>query len=324
VELDPRLDFFAGTVAGMAGLAVGFPFDTVKVRFQNPEIAGRYTSTFNAITTIIREEKFFGLCKGITAPFASVALMNGLVFASYRFFMKLQLENTKSVPTLAQIALAGAGSGIVSSILTTPIELIKIRQQSLLTQTTARSVARQIYRIHGIRGLYRGVTATALRDCGYGAYFYAYEATCRIFANSFPPQTIADHSSFFIEVENDTNKLSWPVLLLAGGVAGIGSFHLAGWVATFPFDVVKTRIQGSHVDHQVINTTPITPLLCPPQPVYKKSTNPFRNTLSTIVYSYKKEGICVFFRGLAPTLIRAIPVNMVTFATFEAVVHAFS
>jgi solute carrier family 25 (mitochondrial carnitine/acylcarnitine transporter), member 20/29 len=46
---------------------------------------------------------------------ATCALMNGLVFASYRFFMKIQLENDKDIPTIAQIALAGAGSGIVSS-----------------------------------------------------------------------------------------------------------------------------------------------------------------------------------------------------------------
>ncbi len=46
---------------------------------------------------------------------ASVALMNGLVFASYRFLMKFQLDSPESTPTLTQIALAGAGSGIVSS-----------------------------------------------------------------------------------------------------------------------------------------------------------------------------------------------------------------
>lgn len=28
VELDPTLDFLAGTVAGVSGLVVGFPFDT--------------------------------------------------------------------------------------------------------------------------------------------------------------------------------------------------------------------------------------------------------------------------------------------------------
>ena len=82
---------------------------------------------------------------------ATTALMNGLIFASYRFFMRVQLNNPNSIPTIAQIALAGAGSGIVSlyvtsfnhhlernitqkswlcRIVTTPTDLIKIRQQS--------------------------------------------------------------------------------------------------------------------------------------------------------------------------------------------------
>ncbi|KAF9454417.1 carnitine/acyl carnitine carrier [Macrolepiota fuliginosa MF-IS2] len=319
VELDPRLDFFAGTIAGMTSLVVGFPFDTVKVRFQNPEVSGRYSSTFNTITTIIREERFIGLFKGITSPLVSVALMNGLVFASYRFFMKLQLDNPGSIPTLTQITLAGAGSGIVSSIITTPIELIKIRQQSSLTPTTANSVAWEIYRHYGIRGLYRGVTATALRDCGYGAYFFAYEATRRFFTPPASSETPADHSSIFAEVENGINKLSWPALLLAGGVAGI-----VGWIATFPFDVVKTRIQGS-IEPPISRTASTTALLDNlGLPQHEHPNNPFRSTVSTFVYSYKTEGMGVFFRGLAPTLIRAIPVNMVTFATFEAVVHAFS
>ena len=122
--------------------------------------------------------------------------MNGLVFASYRFLLKIQLDNPTSIPTITQIALAGAGSGIVSSyvtgfrqsfrkqsitskllrscrIVTTPTELIKIRQQSLLTQTTARKVIFQILHENGVAGLYRGLTVTALRDCGYGAYFAA-------------------------------------------------------------------------------------------------------------------------------------------------------
>jgi solute carrier family 25 carnitine/acylcarnitine transporter 20/29 len=43
----------------------------------------------------------------------------------------------------------------------------------MLTPTTVRSVALQLYQAHGIPGLYRGLTATVLRDCGYGAYFFA-------------------------------------------------------------------------------------------------------------------------------------------------------
>ena len=70
---------------GIAGLIVGHPFDTskhqnfspwssfhwknaVKVRFQSPTIAGKYSSTFHAFASIIHEERFAGLFKGITSP----------------------------------------------------------------------------------------------------------------------------------------------------------------------------------------------------------------------------------------------------------------
>ena len=62
----------------------------------------------------------------------------------------------------------------MGSTMSTPIELIKIRQQNVLDkQLSTREVMLDIIRKNGIRGIYRGITATALRDCGYGAYFAA-------------------------------------------------------------------------------------------------------------------------------------------------------
>jgi hypothetical protein len=40
----------------------------VKVRFQTPDLRQKYRSTFHALATITREEKFVGLYKGITSP----------------------------------------------------------------------------------------------------------------------------------------------------------------------------------------------------------------------------------------------------------------
>ncbi|TFY53282.1 hypothetical protein EVJ58_g9536 [Rhodofomes roseus] len=242
--IDPTLNFFAGTVAGVAAVAVGFPFDTVKI---------------------------------------GAAPLNGLIFSSYGLLTKIQLENERSVPTLTQLALAGA-------------ELIKTQQQLIQAAASKRAtsadsgslsayaVTRRIFKQHGIQGLYRGTTSTALRDIGYGTYFWAYEATVRYW-----PRTSSERAS---------NTTPWLATLTAGGLAGI-----AGWIATFPFDVVKTRVQSTFS---------------------REPANPYRNTWSTIVASYRAEGLPVFFRGLAPTLIRAIPVNMVTFTTFETIVHAFS
>ncbi|KZT68708.1 mitochondrial carrier [Daedalea quercina L-15889] len=294
--IDPTLNFFAGTVAGVAAVVVGFPFDTVKVRFQAAAASRSYRSTFHALFTILREERLGGLYRGVFAPILGAAPLNGLVFSSYGLFTKIQLETERTTPTIAQISLAGAGTGIVCSLVTSPAELIKTQQQLMQATVSSSSipsgssslnaytVTRRILKEYGIRGLFRGITSTALRDIGYGSYFAAYEATVRYW-----PRTASQKAS---------NVTPWLATLTAGGLAGI-----AGWIATFPFDVVKTRVQST------LNRAP---------------ENPYRNTWSTIVASYRNEGLSVFFRGLAPTLIRAIPVNMVTFTTFETIVHAFS
>ncbi|KAL5531173.1 hypothetical protein ACEPAG_4049 [Sanghuangporus baumii] len=305
-ELDPKMDFIAGTVAGVAGLTIAHPFDTVKVRFQNPEISSKYRSTFHAFSTVIREERFRGLYKGIASPMLSCAPLNGLVFASYHSFMRMQLKHPDHEPTIRQIGLAGVGAGIVSSSITCPIELIKIRQQNIVDrQASAREVALDIVRKNGIRGLYRGIVPTAMRDFGYGAYFATYEATCRYFSRVRPqidPPHPTDPSSLLDEAEKDMVTLSWPGLLFAGALAGV-----TGWIATFPFDVVKTRVQS--VDRSSEKD---------------RASHPYRNTLSTIVNSYRSEGIACFFRGLTPTIIRAVPVNMATFGIFELMVNLLS
>lgn len=89
--------------------------------------------------------------------------------------------------------------------------------------------------------------------------------------------------------------------LLAGGAAGV-----LGWIATFPFDVLKTRLQAG-----TISTADAFAGL---------DTSSWR----TARKMYAESGGRVFWRGLVPTLMRAIPVNMAVFGTFEGVVWTFS
>ncbi|KAF7317767.1 hypothetical protein MKEN_00864500 [Mycena kentingensis (nom. inval.)] len=186
-----------------------------------------------------------------------------------------------------------SGAGSSRAVITTPTELIKIRQQQCTGDTTARGIAAGIYQAGGLRALYRGAAATAMRDCGYGAYFLSYEATLRF---------LSSHGE---------SRQGWPVLV-AGGVAGI-----MGWLTTFPLDVVKTRIHGTGPGADVAQASPLARIV-------STAAAPYRTTWSTIVHSYRNEGVSVFYRGLAPTLIRAVPVNMATFALFEAVVNALT
>ena len=175
------------------------------------------------------------------------------------------------------------------SFVTSPTELIKIQQQSISTPKggtapTVQQVALDIWRRRGIRGLFRGITATAIRETGYGAYFGAYEGLLMLFSSRGSPFSNdiddgpIDHTSLNSEAASSKKHHSYPALLLAGGLAGVAS-----WVVTFPFDVIKTRVQSS-LDTSI--------------------SNPYRNTVSAIVNSYRQEGFRVFFHGLKPTLIR--------------------
>lgn len=311
------IDFIAGTVGGIAGIVVGQPLDTVKTRLQTPNIGQHYQSTFHALITIIKQEDYRGLYKGVASPLASCALLNGLIFASYGWFLNMQLDHSEQTPTLPQVMLAGVATGLVTSLITTPVDLVKIRQQNeLLSNPSVTIITSQLFKQHGIRGLYRGLTATMIRDTGFGAYFGSYEACCR----------------FFTPVANDSSPASkpgptWWGLLLAGGVAGI-----IGWAATFPMDVVKTRVQSTDWTPGTLSNAELAHLIQPAPALQPKSValpvtqheNPYRTTLSTIINSYREEGASVFFRGLSATLIRAVPVNIAMFAVFEWTVRLLS
>ncbi|EIW75130.1 mitochondrial carrier [Coniophora puteana RWD-64-598 SS2] len=323
------MDFVAGTASGIAGLLVGHPLDTVKVRFQNPDFAHRYTSTLHAVVTIAREERLSGLWKGVSAPLATYALLNGLIFSSYRFSLNAQLRSDQETKdaTLTQIAIAGAACGVISSIITSPVELIKTQQQNVISTNTpsAWSVIGGIVHAHGLRGLYRGWVATALRDTGYSAYFWAYEGACRL-------------------LTTPGDSPSMPALILAGAFAGV-----VGWGVTFPMDVVKTRMQstssprhssspspsvyhlvgadpirsGAPTSFAPLPSSPLTsPPGSPPSARYAMEDNPYRTVRSTIVNSYRSEGVGVFVRGLSPTVIRAIPVNAAIFVVYEWTMRA--
>ena len=111
--------------------------------------------------------------------------------------------------------------------------------------------------------------------CGRLIWLGQYEGLCRLLRRR--PEQEHSHSSLAAEADSAFQELSWPRHMFAGGVAGI-----MGWFATFGLDVVKTRIQATD----------------------RAPGNPYNRIWPTIIRSYRKEGLGVFFIGLTPTLIR--------------------
>ena len=91
--------------------------------------------------------------------------------------------------------------------------------------------------------------------------------------------------------------------LLAGGAAGI-----IGWLGTFPFDVIKTRMQAQDIVSGVAGTS------------YWRAVRELAAEGATTSGGRMR----VFWRGFVPTIVRAVPVNMAVFGTFEGIVRVFS
>lgn len=196
-----------------------------------------------------------------------------MVFQIYAIFSRSFDSSVPLVepPSYRGVALGGVATGAVQSLLLTPVELIKIRLQLQQTKSGPITLAKSILRRQGLQGLYRGLTITVLRDApAHGLYFWTYEYVrerlhpgCR-----------------------KTGQENLRTMLVAGGLAGVAS-----WVACYPLDVVKTRLQQGHG-------------------AYEGIADCFRK-------SVKQEGYTVLWRGLGTAVARAFVVNGAIFAAYE-------
>ncbi|KAI8925454.1 mitochondrial carrier domain-containing protein [Entophlyctis helioformis] len=278
----PSVDqFIAGGLAGVAQVLVGHPLDTVKTRLQ---LGGaEFKGPMDCIVKTARHEGILGLYKGMAAPLVGVAFVNAVLFSAYGWCRNIQTADSQTVHqlSLSQIALAGAGGGIIQSFVAGPIELLKIRLQMQRAGKGAAAqyggpldVVRQLVRDHGIRhGLFRGTTSTIIKEIpvrarpalrsAYAGYYVGFEAVKRWLSGT-PNESPTD--------------LPVHQLMFAGAIGG-----LSYWTACYPLDVAKSRIQRSNRG--------------------EVSANIFK-ALGVI---YREAGWRGWFKGYATSLARSIP-----------------
>lgn len=97
---------------------------------------------------------------------------------------------------------------------------------------------------------------------------------------------------------SDDSPVSTMTMLVAGGTAGVVS-----WMISYPVDIIKSRIQMDGMNGQ-------------PR-IYK-------NAIDCLKRSVAHEGYGFLFKGLAPTLVRAFPVNASCFAVVTWTMRLFN
>ncbi|KAI1385343.1 solute carrier family 25 member 45 [Hypoxylon trugodes] len=277
-------DFWAGYISGAVGILIGNPLDLIKVRLQArdaiaTQTAASYAQQFKSKSALVA---------GTAAPVLGYGALNALLFVSYNR-SEAALNNALDVKSsLWTTWFAGAIGGLATWVVSTPTELIKCRAQLSSPPASSWSIAKQVFKTEGIRGLYFGGVVTALRDSiGYGFYFWSYELSSKWVESN------RQNGSAFSQ---DAAKV-----LLCGGLAGVVT-----WASIFPLDVIKTRVQAQTFD-------PATaPLLGSSSSSQKRL-----EAIETAREAYREGGTRVFFRGLTVCSVRAFIVNAVQWAVYE-------
>ncbi|KAI2486416.1 Mitochondrial carrier protein [Pyrenophora tritici-repentis] len=286
-------DFWAGYVSGAAGIIIGNPLDLIKTRLQ----AGKAAQTLEATSPLPSPTSFKGnfenagsLVRGATAPILTYGALNALLFVTYNRTLSLLHENPSSPTNFSKVFLAGATGGLASFVVSAPTELVKCRAQvSTHAATTSWTIARDVWRSEGIRGLYYGGGITSVRDAvGYGFYFWSYELSKQAWSSP-----------------NDSDRETAMKVLLCGGLAGVIT-----WASIFPLDVIKTRVQTQILHAPAAQSE--QGLLLPTETQWKRLSS-----VEIARLAYRTEGMGVFFRGLGICSVRAFVVNAVQWAVYE-------
>ena len=151
---DNRRIIFA-PIAGVVESVCVQPLDTMKVLKQS----NQYTSFSN----LIKNPRF--LYKGFT-PFTSQMFVKYFLrFTAFEIF-KSKNGNMK------RNFMAGIGAGFTESLFITPFELIKTNLQTTQNKKPI-TVINNLYKEKGIKGLYRGFSSTAMRQCTNQAFNFS-------------------------------------------------------------------------------------------------------------------------------------------------------
>lgn len=311
--LEAFKDVTFGSIAGIIGKFIEYPFDTIKVRLQcqpHPPIFAGPLDCFRQ-SLLSPEGGFKSLYRGISTPLLGAAVETSSLFFSYRI---AQSAVQNSIPTLPQgkgeklplraLIACGAISGAVTSLLLTPIELIKCKMQypvssSSLTTPIPRgsiSVIASVFRQHGILGFWRGQFGTLIRETGgSAAWFGSYEGVLiglRRFLSSSSAQLPTGHRG------NGYATSPLHHQLLAGASAGI-----AYNFAFFPADTIKARMQTEELSSSTSSS--------------QSTSRPHTTFWKSGVELWRQQGLKGLYRGCGITVARSAPSSAVIFTLYE-------
>lgn len=154
----------AGCTTGALAVICAQPTDVVKVRMQAGGSA-RYSGVLQAYSTIAAKEGIKGLWKGASPNVARNCIVNCCELVTYDTIKEYLLATGLLSDTVPCHFIAGTGSGFVTTIIASPVDVVKTRfmNSSPGTYTGVLNAATVMYKKEGARAFYKGFVPSFLR-----------------------------------------------------------------------------------------------------------------------------------------------------------------
>ncbi|XP_076472813.1 solute carrier family 25 member 36-A-like isoform X2 [Babylonia areolata] len=243
---------------------------------------------------ILQTEGPRGLFKGIGPNLVGVAPSRAIYFGAYakskRTLNEIMTPNTPLVHLCSAIV-----AGVSAATCTNPIWLVKTRLQldnKTTDRLTCRECIRNIYQRDGLRGFYRGLSASYYGVSETVLHLVIYEAV--------KGQLLQKHGAGGgggggggAQGKDEMQATDFFKFMLAGAI----SKSFATCVA-YPCEVARTRL--------------------------REEGSKYRSFFQTLNLVVQEEGGRGVYRGLTTQLIRQIPNTAIVMATYETVVYLLS
>lgn len=205
-------EFLSGCAGGTLGITLSYPIDTIKTLRQTGQPI-----------------RFSKLYAGYTSPLLGMMAEKSVLFWGF----DLTRKNTNLC-----VFNSGLVAGLMTTLIVTPFERIKIRSQT--TGEGAITTLVKTMRNDGFCSMYRGWSATLFREVpGYGIYFTTYGSGREYFPKLLDLVQYNNYKLTSYMSPISTNLLSTAV---CGASAG-----MTAWAFIYPSDPVKTVAQNDNI-----------------------------------------------------------------------------
>jgi solute carrier family 25, member 33/36 len=255
--------------------------------------------TFQILFAIPRVEGYRSLFKGLGPNLVGVVPARAINFWSYGNGKKLLSSwFTNGQESVWVHLAAAAAAGIITGTATNPIWLVKTRLQldkahaegglSKRKYKNAFDCTVQTIRQEGIRGLYRGLSAS---------YLGVSESTLQWVLYEQGKKRLAQREARLLASGRPRTALD-DAISTSGPMFAAGGAKLIAAIITYPHEVVRTRLRQAPMENGKMKYTGL--MQC----------------FKTV---FREEGLAALYGGLVPHMMRVVPSAAIMFGVYEGV-----